>query len=286
MHDITQGTHGTGHDGDLLNRFGIFLHCTDQSMADLVIGHDPALFFAHDAVLFLLADQDLLDSFKQIFLAHILAMILDRVDGGFVDHIGKVGSHGAAGRQSNFFKIDGLIHLDRFGVDLQNGDTALEVGTVNNDAAVKTAGTQKGLIQDLGTVGRADDQDTLGCLESVHLGKQLVQGLLTLLIASAVTGITAAADGVNFVDKNNAGCILISFFKKVSYTGRAHTDIEFDEIRTRQREKRYMRLACNGLGQKGLAGSGRPDQQSALGEPGTDLDIAAGIVQEINDLHK
>ena len=167
---------------------------------------------------------------------------------------------------------------------LENCDPALEVGAVHNDPPVKTAGTKQGLVQDLRAVGRADNQDTLGGLEAVHLGQELVQGLLTLLISSAVAGITAAADGVDLIDKNNAGSIFIGFFKKVAHSGRAHADIELDEIRAREGEKRHVRLAGNSLGQQGLAGSGRAYQQGALGKLGSDLDIAARVVQEIDDL--
>ena len=148
------------------------------------------------------------------------------------------------------------------------------------------AGAQQGLVQDLGAVCRADDQNTLGCLETVHLGEQLVEGLLALLIASAVAGIAAAADGVDLIDENNAGCILIGFFEQVTHTGGAHADIELDEIRARQGEKGHMRLTGHGLCQQSLSGSGRAHEQGSLGKLGADLDIAAGIVQEIDDLHQ
>ena len=199
-----------------------------------MIGHDPALFLAHDTVFFLLADQNLLDGLKEVLLADILAVVLDGVDGRLVDHIGQVGTHGAAGGQSDLFQIDCLVHLDIFCVDLEDGDAALEIGAVDDDAAVKAAGAQQGLVQDLGAVGRADDQDTLGGLETVHLGEQLIEGLLALLVASAVAGIAAAADGVDLIDENNAGRIFIGFLEQVADTGCAYAYVQLNKVGTGQ----------------------------------------------------
>ena len=252
-------------------------------MADLVVGHDAALLPAHDPVFFLLADQDLLDCFKQVFLADILAVGLDGVDGRLVDHIGQVGTDGSAGGQGDLLQVDGLVHLDILGVDLEDGNAALEVGPVHDDAAVETAGPQQGLVQDLWPVGGPDDQDALRGLEAVHLGQELVEGLLPLLVAAPVAGVAAAADGVDLIDKDNAGRVLVGLLEEVAHTGGAHTDIELYEIRAGQGKEGDVGLARDRLGQQGLAGSGRSHQQGALGQLGADLDIAAGVVEEVDD---
>ena len=253
-------------------------------MADLVIGHDAPLLLAHDAVLFLLADQDLLDSFEEVLLADILAVGLDRVDGGFIDHIGQVGTHSSARGQSDLLQIHRFIHFDIFRVDLEDGDASLEVRPVDDDAPVKAAGAQQGLVQDLGPVGGPDDQDTLGGLKAVHLREQLVESLLPLLVAPSIPGVTASADGVDLIDKNDAGRILIGFLEQITHSGSAHADIELDEIRACQGKEGHMRLSGDSLGEQGLACSGRPHKKGSLGKFCADLDIPAGIVQEIDDL--
>ena len=45
-----------------------------------------------------------------------------------------------------------------------------------------------------------------------------------------------------------------------------------------------MRLSCNRLGEQGLAGARRADQQRALGQLCADTRVFARIVQEIHDL--
>ena len=283
LHDVAQGTHSTGHDGDLLHGLRVLLHCTDQGVADFVVGDNGPLLLAHDAVLLLLADQNLLDGFEEVLLVDIFALVLDCVDGSFVDHVGEVGAHCSAGRQRDLFQIHGLVHADVLGVYFQNFDSALEVGSVHDDPSVKAAGTKQRLIQDLRPVGRADDQDTLGRLKSVHLGEQLVQGLFSLLVAAAVLGIAAPADGVDLVDKNDAGRVLVGLLEEVTHTGSAYAYVQFDKVGSRQGEEGHVRFSCYGLGEQCFARSGRTDQERPLGELGADLDVLAGIVQEIDN---
>ena len=120
MHDITQGTHGSGHDGDLLYRLGILLQCADQRMADFMIGNDLAFFLAHDPVFLLFSYEYLLYRVKKILLAHILSACLNGIDCRLVDHICEIGSHRAGSRQRNFVQIHRFIHPYIFGMYLQD----------------------------------------------------------------------------------------------------------------------------------------------------------------------
>ena len=45
-----------------------------------------------------------------------------------------------------------------------------------------------------------------------------------------------------------------------------------------------MRLARDGLGEQGLAGTRRADEQRALGQLRADGGVAVRVVQEVNDL--
>ena len=46
LHNVTQGPHGTGYDGDLLYRLRILLECIYQCVSDFMVGYDPAFLFA------------------------------------------------------------------------------------------------------------------------------------------------------------------------------------------------------------------------------------------------
>lgn len=53
--------------------------------------------------------------------------------------------------------------------------------------SVKTPRPQQGTVQNVSPVGGCNDDDTGVALEAIHLSQQLVQGLLTLVIAAANT---------------------------------------------------------------------------------------------------
>ena len=59
-------------------------------------------------------------------------------------------------------------------MNLQNVLTTFEIRALHDDPAVKTARTQKGLIQHLRTVGCRQNDAGLIALKSIHLCKQLV----------------------------------------------------------------------------------------------------------------
>ena len=186
MHHIPQRPHGPRHDGYLLHRLGILLKRADQGMPHLMIGHDPALLLAHDAILLFLAHQNHFHCVEQILLADIAPALLHGVDGSLIDHVRQIGSHCAAGSQSDGIQIHRLVHLHVLCMNLQDLHPALQVRLIHNDSSVEAPRTQQRLIQYLRSVRGPQNQDPLGAVEAVHLREQLVQRLLPLLIAPAV----------------------------------------------------------------------------------------------------
>ena len=254
-----------------------------KRMAHLVVGHDAALLLAHDPILLLLAHQNHFHCLKQILLGYCAAAMLNRVDGCFVHHVGQVGAHCAGGGQGNLLKVHALIQKHVFGVDLKYVDTPVQVRLIHDNTAVKTSRTEQSRVQDLRAVGGCQNQKSLGGIEAVHLGKKLVQGLLTLVIASH-TAVTAAANGIDLINENDTGGIFCCVLKQVADTGCTHTHEHFHKIGTRQGIEWHMGLTCHRFCKKGLTCSGRAYQQSALGELGANLGVFTGIVKEVHDL--
>ena len=281
---IAQGAHGAGHDGDLLHRLGVLLQGAHEGVAHFVVGNDPALLGAQDAVLLLLADQHQLDRLEQISLGHDAAALLDGKDGRLVDHVRQVRAHGTGGGQGDRLEVDGLIHAHVSGVHAQHVLPALQVRLVHDHAPVKTAGTQERLVKDLGTVGGRQDEEAAGGIKAIHLCKQLVEGLLALVVAAAEPAVAVFADGIDLIDKDNAGGVLLRLVKQVADAGCADADEHLDELRTGEGEEGALRFAGHGFGQQGLARSGRAHQQRALGQLCADLRIFARVLQEVHDL--
>ncbi len=213
LHDVAKRTHGARNDRDLLYRLCVFLQCCDQGVSYLVVRNDPSLFPAHDTVFLFFSDQHHLDCIKQILLADSLTAVLDCIDRCFVDHIGEIGTDRSRSCKCDLLQIYGFIHADVFGMYLQNVNTAFQIRFIHNNTSVKPARSEQCLIQNFRSVCRTQDQNTLGAVKTIHFGKQLVQCLFTFLITAAVFAVTAPADRIYFIDKNNTWRIFRCFPK-------------------------------------------------------------------------
>jgi len=71
--------------------------------------------------------------------------------------------------------------------------------------------------------------------ESVHLGKELVERVFALVVAAAEGVATArTADGVDFVDKDDARRLLFSLLEEVAHTAGSDTHKHLDKVGTAQ----------------------------------------------------
>lgn len=71
-------------------------------------------------------------------------------------------------------------------------------------------------------------------------------------VTSKPTCATAASDGINFINKHQAGCILLGLLEQVPHTACSHTHKHLHKLRARDGEEGHTCLSCNGLGQQGL----------------------------------
>ena len=70
-------------------------------------------------------------------------------------------------------------------MDLEDGFTAFFVRKGNGEDTVETTWTEKGWIENVVSVGGSHNEDAGVVFETVHLDKELVEGLLTFIVASA-----------------------------------------------------------------------------------------------------
>jgi hypothetical protein len=149
-------------------------------------------------------------------------------------------------------------------VHLEDAFATLDVGTRHDDAAVEAAGAEQRGIEYVGPVGRRDHDDAFVGLEAVHLDEELIQRLLALVVAAAETRAAMAADGVDLVDEDDAGGVLLALHEEVADARRADADEHLDEVGAADREERDARLAGDAAREQRLAGARRSDQQHAL----------------------
>src|SRR4029079_19555127 len=112
-------------------------------------------------------------------------------------------------------------------------------------------------------VGRGDQDDAFVGLEAVHLDEELVERLLALVVAAAEAGAAMAADRVDFIDKDNAGRVLLRLLEHVAHATGADADEHLDEVGTGNGEEGHFGFARARARDQGLAGAGRADQQHA-----------------------
>ncbi len=162
----------------------------------------------------------------------------------------------------------------------------LHVGQPHLDLAVEAPGAHQRLVEDVGTVGRRQHDHSLVGLESVHLGEQLVERIFAFVVARE-SGILAAcaADGVDLVDEEDAGRLLLGLLEKVAHARGAHAHEHLHEVGTRHREERHVGLARHGLGQQRLARTRRAHQKGSFRNLGAQLLVFVGLAQEVHDLH-
>ena len=169
-------------------------------------------------------------------------------------------------------------------MDLQDLLATLDVGESHIHLTVKAAGAQKRGVEDIHTVGGGQDHHALVGAEAVHLHKELVQRLLTLIVTAAETRAALTAHGIDLVNKDDGGGFLLSLNKQVADTAGAHTHIHLHKIRAGDGEELHIGLACHSTGKQSFTGTGRAHQQYALGDMGAEGGVLIGVTEELHDL--
>ena len=101
-------------------------------------------------------------------------------------------------------EVDALADLHVLDVNPQDVLAAADVGLVDEHLPIEAARAEQGRIEHLGAVGRAHDDDALAAVEAVHLGEQLVERLLALLVAAHRRLDADLAERVELVDEDDA----------------------------------------------------------------------------------
>jgi hypothetical protein len=201
-----------------------------------------------------------------------------------VDEVRQIRAREAGGAAGDDLDVDigGERHV--LHVHPQDPLAAVDVRIGHHDLAVEAAGTQQRRVQHVGPVGGRDEDDALVRLEAVHLDQQLVQRLLALVVAAAQARAAVAADGVDFVDEDDAGRVLLRLLEHVAHAAGADADEHLDEVRTRDGEERHAGFARDRAGQQRLTGAGGADQQGALGDLAAQALELLRVLQEVDDL--
>ena len=206
------------NDGDLVHRVVLGHVQAHDGVPGFVIGGELALLGAHHHGLALGAHQDLVLGLLELLHGDRAAPGPSGQQGRLVDQVGEVGAgeSGRAARQGA--GRDAVVHRHLAHVHLENQLAAANVGQRNHHLAVEAPGAQKRRVQHIGPVGGGDDDDALAAGEPVHLHQELVQRLLALVVAAAETGAAMAPHGVDLIDEDDAGRLLLGLLEHVAHS--------------------------------------------------------------------
>ena len=168
----------------------------------------------------------------------------------------------------------------------ENFFSRLYIRHADDNLAIESARSQQRRVQNIRTVGGCQDDNSGIFVKSVHLHQKLVQGLFSFVISAAQAGTSLPSYGIDFIDKNNARCILLCLLEEVTNTGSTHTDEHLHEIRTGNRKERYARFTCSGLGNVGFTGTRITHHQHTFRDPRSQLGIFSRIPKEVHNLLK
>ncbi|KAF5037560.1 hypothetical protein DSECCO2_563310 [anaerobic digester metagenome] len=202
----------------------------NQGVPGLVVGRGLLLLVAQDHGAALLAHHDLVLGLFEVEHGDLVLAQLSGMQGSLVDQVLQVraGKTGRAAGQDIEVDFGGQGGLAR--VHLEDALAALEVGVGDHNLTVEAARTQQGRVEDVGTVGGGDEDDALVGLEAVHLDEHGIEGLLALVMAAAETSAALPAHGVDLVDEDETGCVLLALDEQVAHAGCAHADEHLDEV--------------------------------------------------------
>src|SRR5260370_33296479 len=90
--------------------------------------------------------------------------------------------------------------------------------------------------------------------------------------------------GVNFVDKDNAGCVLLALLEQIANPASADADEHLHEIRTGNAEERNVGFTSHRASQQSLAGTRMTDQQHTFRNASPQLLKFSRLAQKLDDL--
>src|SRR5438270_9290586 len=272
------------HDRDLVHRIGVLEVVPDERVAHLVIRRDLALVLGGQPRLLRRPGDHAHDPLLQLVLFDDLLAAARCEERGLVDEVREVGAREArrAGRE----RLEVDLRRERLAlrVHLEDAAAADAVGPVDDGLPVETARSQEGGIEDVRPVRGGDQDDVVLHLEAVHLDEQLVERLLALVVTSAETGPTVAADGVDLVHEDDARRRLLRLLEQVADARGADADEHLDEVRAGDGEERHTRLARDGTREQRLTGARRPVKEHTFWDARAERLELLRVLEELLDL--
>src|SRR5918992_4438328 len=249
----------------------------------LVVGDSLPLLWAHQQRA-LWAENDLLQGIQEVLLANLLLLTARRQERCLVDQVPEVGSREPGRRCRQLPQVHATGERHASGMDLEDRLAAHLVREVHHHAPVEAPGPQECLVEHVGLVGGGQNDHALLAGETIHLGQDLVEGLLLLARSPDRRLAAGPSYGVELVDKDDRGGVLAGLLEEVAHATSADAHEQLDELRGAQGEERHTRLARHGPRQERLARSRGSHQEHAFRGRSPKAGVLLGVLEEVHDL--
>ena len=276
----------TRNDRHFVQRMAMLKNHVEIRMTCFVPSRADFFLIAHRKTATLAAPAHFVASFFQLIKGDSCQIATSSEQSGFVDQVGEFCTRKSGSSFGDARKIHAGLKFDFFHVNAKDFLTTMHIGQRYRDLAVETTRTEQSGIENIGTVGRGDDDDTFLGVEAIHFDEHLVECLLALVIAAAHALTTVTPHSIDLINENQTWCIFLALLKHVAHTAGADTDEHFDEIRSRDREKRHVSFTSNGTSQEGFSGSRSTDHQNAFRNATTEFLELTRITKEFDDFLK
>mmetsp|Transcript_49136 Transcript_49136/g.110488 ORF Transcript_49136/g.110488 Transcript_49136/m.110488 type:complete len:322 (+) Transcript_49136:937-1902(+) len=251
-----------------------------------MVGHQPLAVRERSAGSLDHSDSKTIDSVVNLLVTNLLLVIACGNDGGFVHQVSQRRARKPGGSLSHHLQVELVRQGLAPAMHLEDLHPAVHVREINGNTAIKTAGTQQGGVEHVRAVGSSKHDHPRVPLETIHLGQDLVERLLTLVVPTAHAAAAASAlapHSINLINKNDTWSILFRLCEEVAHARRADTDKHLDKLGPRRGDKRDAGLSCHRACEKGLPGAWRPLHDGTTGDLRAEGRVLPWVLQELND---
>ena len=100
----------------------------------------------------------------------------------------------------------------------ENLVATLEIRSGYLHLSVESARSQQRRVENVGAVGRRDENDAASDVEPVHLDEHLIQCLFALIMTSTEPCTAMTTDSIDFVDEDDRRRILLRLLEEIAHT--------------------------------------------------------------------
>mmetsp|Transcript_14642 Transcript_14642/g.35077 ORF Transcript_14642/g.35077 Transcript_14642/m.35077 type:complete len:430 (+) Transcript_14642:982-2271(+) len=182
--------------------------------------------------------------------------LTDGILGGSLADLGNIGTGKALGNIGELLIANIIVNGTLTKVGLEDRHARLPVRKRDVNKLIETSGTHDTGVENIGSVGRSNDEESLARSHTIDLGKDLVDNTITC-IGTSSTGTTRTGNGIHFIKEQNAGAGGTGLVEQITDVGLGTTEPHIQKLRTLDGNEIGSALVGNGLGHEGLTASGR-----------------------------